>query len=107
MPALPAWHGLFGRYQGCGATAKHVAALLGNIEERSLGGKGAEGPEETSRAKYIQELDSIPDKNPVLVDTFPHGVAVHHGGAHHAWCPEPYMICTPKGLTVGILMAST
>ena len=68
--------------QGCGSTAKHVAALLGNIEERKLGGKDADRSEETSRAKYIQELGGIPDKNPVLVETFPHGVAIHHGGLH-------------------------
>ena len=47
-----------------------------------MGGKDADALEETSRAKYIQELDGIPDKNPVLVETFPRGVAIHHGGEH-------------------------
>ena len=69
-----------------------MAALLGTIEERKLGGKDADKPEETSRAKYIQELDGIPDKNPVLVETFPCGVAIHHGGVSASLPGASYLI---------------
>ena len=99
--------GVCGCDQGCSITAKHVAALLGNIEERSLGGKDADNPGETSRANYIQELDAITDKNPVHVETFPHGVAIHHGGPSlclvHAFImsaasdePNAGSICMPR-----------
>ena len=63
--------------QGCSDTAKHVAGLLGNIEERHLGGKENK---DASRTGYIQALEAIPEKNAVLLETFPHGVAFHHAG---------------------------
>ena len=65
--------------QGCCQTAKHVAAMLGRLEERHLGSLQAES---SGRAEYLQELEAIPGKDPSLMDTFAQGVAFHNTGAH-------------------------
>ena len=65
--------------QGCCQTAKHVAAMLGCLEERHLSSLQAES---SSRAEYLQELETIPGKDPLLMGTFPQGVAFHNTGAH-------------------------
>ena len=69
---------LFCVQQGCVETAKHVVAMLGNIQERSLGGGQEAG--QTGRSKYMQELEAISDRHPALMETFPFGVAFHHAG---------------------------
>jgi len=73
--------------QGCSDTARHVATLLGKLDERMLGSNQESlNSDKPGRDQYIQELNAIPDKHPVLVETFPHGVAFHHAGLH------PHMI---------------
>ena len=60
-------------------TAKHVAAMLGRLEERHLSSLQAES---SGRAEFLQELEAIPGKDSSLMDTFPQGVAFHNTGAH-------------------------
>lgn len=69
---------LFCLQQGCVETAKHVVAMLGNIQERSLGGGQESG--QAGRSEYMQELEAISDRHPALMETFPSGVAFHHAG---------------------------
>lgn len=64
--------------QRCSECAKHVAAMLGSIEERFLGGDELG---EICRADFAAELSAVPDKNADLAETFPSGVAFHHAGA--------------------------
>ncbi len=74
--------------QGCCQTAKHVAAMLGRLEERHLGSLPAES---SGRAEYLQELEAIPGKDPSLMDTFAQGVAFHNTGAHRHMSTFPGM----------------
>ena len=79
--------------QGCVETAKDVVAMLGNIQERSLGGGQESG--QAGRSEYMQELEAISDRHPALMETFPSGVAFHHAGFEMltSLCPCSSIAC--------------
>lgn len=63
--------------QKCSDVARHVADMLGSVEERFLGGDELG---DISRSDFHAELLGLADKNADLVHTFQFGVAFHHAG---------------------------
>ncbi|EIE23289.1 hypothetical protein COCSUDRAFT_42188 [Coccomyxa subellipsoidea C-169] len=64
----------------CSDVARHIAEMLGSIEERFLGG---EELGDTCRADFHAELLGLSDKNADLAYTFQFGVAFHHADLSH------------------------
>ncbi|CAL8465203.1 g4738 [Coccomyxa elongata] len=64
----------------CSDVARHVADMLGSVEERFLGGDELG---DISRSDYHAELLGLADKNADLAHTFQFGVAFHHADLSH------------------------